>query len=277
MARERGLHTRATLRSRCTRLLPDVYVSRGTLLTPHLRALAAASWARGAGVRTGWSAAAVSGARWVPAGAPAELTLPIHARSHPDVIAHQFVLHANEIEDVDGVMVTTPERSAYDLGRRLPLVQAVAAVDELCALGVCGPERVAQVAAAHPGDRGLLALTQVLALVDPGAGSPWETHLRVLLMRAGLPRPRTQADIRGPDGRFLARADLCWPEYKIIGEYEGAQHRSGRQFTRDIDRYNELQLAGWSVVRVTAEQLTGRPQVVIDRFTRALHQAGARW
>jgi hypothetical protein len=39
--------------------------------------------------------------------------------------------------------------------------------------------------------RGLHQLSRALSLVDPGAESPKETWLRLLLIRAGLPKPTT--------------------------------------------------------------------------------------
>lgn len=273
----RAQHTTATLRSRCVRVLPDVYVVRGVDLTPTVRAHAAWCWGGGAGVLTGWSAAAVLGVRWVSTDTAAEISWPVHRRSHPGLVVHQFTLPQEEVEDVDGVAVTTPARTAYDLGRRLPLVAAVAAVDQLCALGVCGPKRVADVVARHPGDRGLVHLADVLDLVDPGAASPKESEVRVLLVCAGLPRPETQVEVRDVHGRFMARADLGWRRWHVLVEYEGAQHRNGQQFTRDVDRYNDLADGGWTVVRVTAGLLAGRPDEVVARVVRALRRAGARW
>lgn len=275
-ARVLGRHTEATLRSRCVRVLPDVYVPRGVELDCVLMARAAACWAGPGAVLAGWSAATLLGARWLPAHDP-EVAVARHVRRPAGLVVHQQRLGPDEVEDVDGVLVTTPVRTAYDLGRRLRLVDAVAAVDQLCALGVCGPERVAAVARAHPGDRGLVRLGEVLELVDAGAASPKESELRVLLVRAGLPPPQTQVEVRRPDGRFLARADLGWIRWRVLVEYEGAQHRDGPQFTRDVDRYAELEAAGWTVVRVTAELLARRPEVVLARVDGALLAAGARW
>lgn len=274
-ARRRGRHTPATLRARCRRVLPDVHVSRRVELTPQVLARAAACWGGADAVVTGWSAAALHGARWLPTPAVPEVAVPGHVRHPPGLLVHQVRLPPDEVEDVDGVRVTTPARTAYDLGRRLPLLDAVAAVDHLCWVGVTGPDAVVELVEGHPGDRGLVALRAVLELADAGAASPQESALRVLLVAAGLPRPETQLEVRGADGRFLARADLGWRRWRVLVEYEGAQHGSARQLTRDVDRYHHLDRNGWAVVRVTASHLLGRPDEVVRRVVDALLHAGA--
>lgn len=269
------MRTPATLRSGCVRVLPDVFVDRTVELDSVTRDLAAQSWAAG-GALAGWSAASIHGAQWVPDHLP-EVALPSHVRRPAGVLVHQVRLRPDEVEEVGGVVVTTPARTAYDLGRRLPLVDAVAAVDQLCRVGICGPVEVAAVAGRHPGARGLVRLRQVLELLDPGAESPPESALRVLLVTSSLPRPETQVEVLGPRGRFVARCDLGWERWRVAAEYDGAHHRSGKQFTRDVDRYEALEQLGWSVVRVTGTHLIQRPQQVVARVVAALHRAGARW
>lgn len=274
-ARAAGVRTPATLRSGCVRVLPDVYVDRTDELDTATRDLAARCWAVG-GVLAGWSSAAVLGARWVPDHVP-EVVLPTHVRRPSGVRVHQVRLHPDEIEEVDGVVVTTPARTAYDLGRRLPLIDAVAAVDQLCRVGICGPAQVASVAAQHLGARGLVRLRQVLELVDPGAESPPESALRVLLVTSGLPRPRPQVEVFDRGGQLVARCDLGWERWRVVAEYDGAHHRSGRQLTLDVDRYEALEQLGWTVVRVTGTHLAQRPERVVARMAAALRRAGARW
>lgn len=275
-ARAVGARTAATLRSDCVRVLPDVYVDRSTELDATTRDLAALCWAVG-GALTGWSAASILGAQWVPDHV-AELALPTHVRRPTSgALVHQVQLRPDVTEEVDGVVVTTAARTAYDLGRRLPLVDAVAAVDQLCWVGICGPAEVAAVAAHHPGARGLVRLRHVLELVDPGAESPQESALRVLLVTSGLPRPRTQVKVFDPRGRLTARCDLGWERWRVVAEYDGAHHRSGRQFTGAVDRYEALDQLGWTVVRVTGTHLIQRPQQVVARTAAALRRAGARW
>ena len=59
---------------------------------------------------------------------------------------------------------------------------------------------VKELAARHAHLRGLRQLETALDLADAGAQSPKETWLRLLLIKDGLPRPRTQIPVRCSDG-----------------------------------------------------------------------------
>ena len=75
-------------------------------------------------------------------------------------------------------------------------------------------------------------------------------------MLAGLPRPRTQYEVRDHTGTRVARVDLGWEEYRLAVEYEGAWHfGSYTKVGRDLKRHNKLTAAKWTVLYVTADRL----------------------
>lgn len=273
-----GVLTPGVLRARYHRVLPSVWAATGATTSPLARARAAWLWSGGQGVLAGWSAAAVLGLRWVPAGAPSEIVVPRRTRARDDVTVWHWTLPPDDVEtdEESGLRCTTPARTAFDLGRRLPVVDAVAAVDSLCRLGVVGRSAVAAVAVAErsPGARGVVALRQVLQLCDPGAESPWESRLRVLLVRAGLPAPTTQLTVGGPPGR-TAVLDLGWERWRVGAEFDGRHHAEGRQFTRDLERHNLLAAHGWTVLRFGAAAVAGAPHSVVAQVRAALRRAGA--
>jgi hypothetical protein len=88
--------------------------------------------------------------------------------------------------------VTTAARTAFDLARRGPVGQAVARLDALARATRFTAEDVRALMVRHPHVKGIRRVDGVLELVDPGAESPKETWLRLLLIEAGFPRPRTQ-------------------------------------------------------------------------------------
>lgn len=102
----------------------------------------------------------------------------------------------------------------------------------------------------HRHTRGLRQLERALELFDPGAQSPKETWLRLLLMDEGFPRPQTQIPVLGPDGRPKYFLDIGWEDLMLAVEYDGAQHAS--QIGYDIARNEYLAASGWTVVRVAA-------------------------
>ena len=111
------------------------------------------------------------------------------------------------------------------------------------------------------------AARTALELIDGGAQSPKETWLRLLLLRAGFPPPRTQIPVRNEWGWAEAYLDLGWEDIKVAAEYDGDHHRSSRtQYVKDIRRLEMLERRGWIVIRVVAEDGVAH---IVDRVRRA--------
>jgi very-short-patch-repair endonuclease len=72
-------------------------------------------------------------------------------------------------------------------------------------------------------------------------------------------------------GKFLGRADLAWPEQRLIVEYEGEYHVEDLQIRRDDRRYARLVAAGWRVIRLSAADLRDM-DAVVERISRALKE-----
>ncbi len=162
------------------------------------------------------------------------------------------------MQTLAGRSVTTPERTAFDIGRRSSARTAVAGLDALARATGFEVDSVLSIAACHPGARGLRQLETVLEVVDPGAQSPRESYLRLLLIEAGLPRPRTQIPVLGADGLPIAYLDMGWPDFLVAVEYDGDHHRlDRRQYLKDIRRLELLERLGWLVVRVVVEDRSG--------------------
>jgi len=85
--------------------------------------------------------------------------------------------------------------------------------------------------------RGIRNLRTAVDLMDGGAQSPKETELRLLLIDAGYPRPRTQIPVVDEAGYVFAYLDMGWEDVMIAVEYDGEQHRTDRaQWAWDIKR-----------------------------------------
>ena len=127
---------------------------------------------------------------------------------------------------------------------------------------------VLRVAKCHPRSPGLRELETALDLVDPGAQSPRESYLRLLLIDAGFPRPQTQLPVLGVDGIPVAYLDLGWEHWMVGVEYDGDQHRTDRrQYVKDIRRLEMLERMGWRIVRVVAED---HPADILRRVRAAI-------
>jgi hypothetical protein len=252
-----------TLRSKFMAMYPDVYRPNNAEVTAIMRAKAAWLWTKRRGVVAGQSAAALHRAKWVDADRPAEVLWP-NRRPPSGIHAWSDAYADDEVEVIDGILVTTPARTAVDLACRYPLVPAVAAVDSLAratGLKVADAELLAD---RHRGRRGIRNARRVLDLVDPGAESPRETWLRLLVIRHGFPRPQTQIPIHNEYGVLVAVVDMGWEHIKLALDYEGDHHRSPASFTKDIRRHDDVTELGWMDVRVTKQDTEA---VIIRRLT----------
>jgi Protein of unknown function (DUF559) len=250
------------LRSQYVALHKDVYVPRDAGLTAVLRAKACWLRSRRRGILAGFSASALHGSKWIDPTLPAAI-IDTNRRAIPGVQVWEERIEPDEISVVDGMRLTTPARTALDLARRYPAGTAVAAIDALAQAVELKPADIDLLVERYRGRRGMKAARTALELVDGGAQSPKETWLRLLLLRAGFPRPQTQIAVRNEWGWAEAYLDMGWEDIKVAAEYDGDQHRSSRaQYVKDIRRLEMLERYGWTVVRVVAED---HPDDVIRR------------
>ena len=270
-----GQLTRRELGRGYCKLYRNVYIRKGAERTASQLAVAAWLWSGRTAIVGGNSAAALLGTKWIPPSEPAELVRPLRRAAPRGIVVYSDTLAADEICTVEGTPCTTPARTAYDIGRRLSPDIAVQRIDALLNATGYKVADVEQIAKRYPGGRDIRKLRAILELVDPGAESPQESKTRLLLVRAGLPKPVTQIEIHNQWNRVIARIDLGWPEYRVGVEYDGAQHWTDpKQRAWDIERLEILTALGWIIVRVSASQLRYHPEVVLERVRKALRQAG---
>ncbi|WIM90065.1 DUF559 domain-containing protein [Candidatus Mycobacterium wuenschmannii] len=258
--------SRYELRRYYRALLPGVYLDKRVSPTLQERTTAAWLWSRRQGVVAGSAAAAIHGSKWVDDGVLVELIWR-NARAPRGVLTRHDRLCDNEFECRDGLLVTTPERTAFDIGRRESLGRAVASLDALAAATDFKVRDVQELAARHRHTRGLGRLARALDLLDAGAQSPKETWLRLLLISAGFPRPQTQIAVPGADGFPRYFLDMGWEDIKLAVEYDGGQHWTDAwQYEKDVTRQEYLAGIDWTVVRVVSRH---RASDVVRRVQRA--------
>jgi hypothetical protein len=181
-------------------------------------------------------------------------------------------LAGDDITILFGMPVTTPVRTAFDLGRQEHRASALIALDAMCHRRLIGLPELADYATGECRRPGVRRLRGMLELVDARAESPMETRLRLLLHDGGAPAPTPQYEVRDANGCLIGRVDLAYPHGKIAIEYEGDHHRERTQFRRDITRVNALRQAGWLVLRFTADDVLHHPRRVIDHVTTAVQE-----
>src|SRR5271156_3212913 len=110
------------LRSRFRSIYPDVYFADWSVPSLRRRSEAAWLWSGRRGVLAGLAAAALHGSNWIDDDEPIEL---IWRNPHPPAsmitrnITRNQRIDRDEVTHVAGLPVTTPARTAYDLGRLL--------------------------------------------------------------------------------------------------------------------------------------------------------------
>jgi hypothetical protein len=256
------------------RLLNGVHAAAGPIT--HGDRIRATRIAVPAAVLGGISAVWVHGGEVAWPDEPVEIILPPNrrARSRKHLRVRGHVLLPAEVMNSRFGHVTTPARTAFDLGRHNDPLRAVPLLDALVRATGVTRQQVEDIARHHPGARLIRQLPNMLDLVDAGAESVRESQLRVILIEAGLPHPVTQYTVLTADGMFVARVDLAWPELRVIVEYDGAHHDDPKQIARDRARINALRAAGWTVLVVDRAQFARRDEMIA--LIRNVLEAAAR-
>ena len=260
-----GRVTRYELVADHRRLFPGVYAPRRMPLSLDDRIIAAWLWSRRRGVISGLAASALHGAKWIDPCSVIELNLA-HNKSPSGVTSCRDTLADGEITCVRGIACTTIERTALDLARRGSVGTAVERLDALARATRFEADAVIALLDAHPRLRDRRRVPRLLDLVDAGAQSPKETWLRLLLVEAGFPRPRTQIPVL-ENGYTRYYLDMGWEELMVAVEYDGEQHRTDtRQYRGDIARSEFLDGLGWRRIRVLAGD---RGPAIVRRVAQA--------
>jgi hypothetical protein len=243
--------TRARLRWNYRAMFPGVYISK--LVTPSLlqKTEGAWLWSSRNGVIAGRAAAALHGALWIDATTPIEMIWR-GGRPPDGILIRNERIDAEDITMVNGISVTTPERTAFDLARHLPRNAAVRHLDSLSRATGVKVSEVELLAERYPRARGLPRSRIALSLMDGGAESPQETRVRLILIDDGLPAPRTQ--IRVTDGVQEVFIDMGYDEPKVGFDYDGELHQTSRdRYVHDIGRSELVDREGWIDIKVVME------------------------
>ncbi len=179
-------------------------------------------------------------------------------------------LRDDDVMEIDGLLLTTPLRTACDLARLLPRHQAIGAMDQLARLGTFEVEEVVEsVQTRFKGMRGIVQARGLAPVVDGGAESQPESSLRLHWCDLGLPPPSTQVPVPSPTGGWYY-LDVGNEEHRIAAEYDG------EEFHTDLDAAHDEHRRDWCrhgfdyVIAVARRgNLYGRHQDV-DRLLRGV-------
>ena len=241
-----------------TRLYPAVFVV-GPVLTREGRFLGAVK-ACGEGAVLSHRSAAILWDLHKSASARIDVTVPFTSgvRSTKRIRVHR-ARRPIETTTRDGIPVTTVARTLADLAEvveRRPLEKALEQAERLGLLDVRAIDAVAD---AQPGRRGP-ALVRRLVRAHATHGmtrSALEDAFLALCDRHGIPRPAVNARVEGME------VDCVWPQARLVIELDSWHwHGNRRAFRGDRTKSRRLTLLGWTVVRITDDELDDDPAAV---------------
>ena len=190
--------------------------------------------------------------------------VPVRARA--GVKVRRAALPESDVIIREGFRTTSALRTVCDLGSRADVVESVVAIDMALHAGLVAMSDLTCHVEAHAGAKGIKRLRRAIGLADARAESPMESRLRMVLIRGRLPRPVVQAELRDASGNFIGRADLYYPDRKLVIEYDGAHHKES--MAADLRRQNALLNAGYHLLRYTAGDLRD-PRAIVAQVRRA--------
>lgn len=192
-------------------------------------------------------------------------------RPRPGCLVREITVERADLDRVDGCWMTNPVRTAFDCARWLSLSEAVVVADALVHAGLVTREDFAAYTRTHRRLRGVTQADQVAELLEPLSESPMESRLRILLVSSGFEAPIAQYVVRNGKGDFVARADLAYPDRRLIVEYDGALHWEQRR--EDDRRRDAIRALGWTVLVASRSDYYDHPQQFLAQVRRAFAAA----
>jgi hypothetical protein len=101
-----------------------------------------------------------------------------------------------------------------------------------------------------------------------------ETLLLQVLRQGGLPEPVLQYEVTDERGKFVARVDAAFPQWRVAIEYDSKQEHSDEfQIARDAHRRNDIIAAGFSPLTARHDDLKRGGHELVDRLITIARRA----
>jgi hypothetical protein len=187
----------------------------------------------------------------------------------------------DDLVELGGLCITSPLRTAWDVGRLSHRDRAISALDALLRLGSFSQDEMLDGIRRFRGQRGVVQLRELAPLADPRSQSGAESVLRLRWEDLpSLPSPVPQVPICDDTGREIYYLDLGVPELRFACEYDGAEfHSSDEQREHDRRRRAWItQNRGWIIEVVRKENVFGPTRdverILYEGIARARRRLG---
>ncbi|HEX6781801.1 MAG TPA: type IV toxin-antitoxin system AbiEi family antitoxin domain-containing protein [Solirubrobacterales bacterium] len=194
------------------------------------------------------------------------------ARRH-GIVCRQGLVPEDEREVVDGIPVTSPFRTVFDLAAVLDLRGLERAWHEAEVRGLRDRVSLPMLLERYPGRRGSRNLRALLSDPEPVGftRNDFEEAFVAVVDAYRLRRPRMNGTL-ALRGRFF-EIDALWEDERVAVELDSRSvHGTNRNFESDKQRDRILLAEGWRTVRVTWRQLKDEPAEVAADLRQALRQ-----
>lgn len=196
-------------------------------------------------------------------------------RRYAGVVVHKAGLPATHVVQVEGLPVTSPERTVVDIARTRSRRSALIPLDAALHIGALTPRQLAQVVADCAGWPGIHGARVLVAFADRRSESPLESLSRLLFADQSLPMPTPQVVVRA--GGWTARADFLWEAEGVIGEADGlGKYADLADLRAEKLREDRLRDLGFEVVRFTWDDVVRRAPATATRIRVALARGARR-
>jgi hypothetical protein len=177
-------------------------------------------------------------------------------------------LSTEDVVELHGLRVTTPLRTAWDLGRQRNRDAALSGLDAMLRLGSFEKGELVHGVARFRGMRWVTVLRELAPLSDGRAESPGESVLRLRWIDLSLPLPRPQVPVVLPGGR-LVFLDVGNESVRFAAEFQGWEwHNTAEQVEHDDERLHLVEDQSWIVKPVWRSNLWG-PKADVDQILYA--------
>ena len=166
----------------------------------------------------------------------------------------------DDLVTIEDLTVTSPIRTAWDIGRFASRDLAIGALDALLRMGDFGQEQLVAGVEQFRKQRGVVQLRELAPLADPRSQSTGESVLRLRWRDLpSLPAPEPQVPIHDARGNEIYYLDLGVRELRFAVEYDGEEfHSSAEDVEHDKVRRRWIaQNHGWIIEAVRKDNLFG--------------------
>jgi hypothetical protein len=220
------------------------------------------------------SAAAMHGLPLLITPARPRLTTTGNGGGERDILVHSARLPDDDRTLWFGIPITVVARTVIDIARNAGVRAGLVAADAALAEALLTADELGAAVECAVRWPGVRRARRVVELASPLSESPLESLTRLLVVESGLPTPHLQVPVRTARGRY--RVDGLWPERGVVFEADGLlKYAAPSDLRAEKLRQEDLERAGYRVVRVTWQDVWTHPSRTVDRIAAALRLGGA--